>query len=669
MTLKQLQIPLWVLDTETMRVIWANRAGIEFWGAPNKTELYARDLGEDLSEAARERLDHIIIDCYQHGRIVNEIWTLYPQGLPPRTGELSLSSFPVADTRRTILVQVNNDISGASADMLHSTTALNHTAAMISLYDGDYKLLYSNPAARNVLTERCHTLPDILINDTDLHLIQESLETNETCTVEVEVNTIKGPRWHNMIIRRTMDALSSQKAILISATDATERRYAQQVAYKLAYSDALTGLPNRTAMNIYLDELLSDDLKSTARFGLFFLDLDRFKIINDSLGHAVGDRLLVEVAHRLKISVGANGMVCRLGGDEFVTIINSMTDVEQLRTVAQTILQDMGPPLEMAGQSLRILPSIGICRYPEDGGTISELMEHADAAMYLAKAQQSGYCFFDEKKTNNLSETVKERMGLENDLVGALKQNEFELYYQPKISCKTMNVIGVEALIRWNHPTRGLVPPDSFIKIAEETGQIIEIGDWVMDTAMKQQRKWYEAGLMVPVAINISARQFEDDSLLSNVSDCLLRNRCDSSMIELEITESMLLGNGEQLQQTLHQISAMGIKIALDDFGTGYSNLAYLQNYPLDTLKVDRIFLANRKHTLLMATILSMGKVLGLNVVAEGVQDASQVDWLIANGCDQLQGYYFSKPLTAENITTYLTDKETQKTQQPGKAA
>lgn len=665
----QLQIPLWVFDTETMRVVWVNRAGVEYWGAQNTADLYARNFSKDLSEAARERLRNMVIDCYQHERVVNEIWTLYPEGLPPRTGELSFSAFPIADKQQSILVQLNNDISGASAEMLHSTTALNHTAAMISLYDSDYKLLYSNPAARNVLTDRCLTLPDILINDTDLHLIQESLETNETCTVEVEVNTINGPRWHNMIIRRTMDALKSEKAILISATDATERRHAQQVAYKLAYSDSLTGLPNRTAMNIYLDELLSDDLRPTARFGLFFLDLDRFKIINDSLGHAAGDRLLIEVAHRLKISIGANGMVCRLGGDEFVTIINGLTDLEQLRDVAQSILQDMAPPLEMAGQSLRILPSIGICRYPEDGATVSELMAHADAAMYLAKAQQSGYCFFDEKRTNNLSETVKERMGLENDLMIALAHDQFELYYQPKISCKTMNVIGVEALIRWNHPTRGLVPPDSFIKIAEETGQIIEIGNWVMDTAMKQQHRWYKAGLMVPVAINISARQFEDHNFLSNISACLLRNQSDSSMIELEITESMLLGNSEQVQQTLHQISAMGIKIALDDFGTGYSNLAYLQNYPLDTLKVDRIFLANRKHTLLMATILRMGRVLGLNVVAEGVQDASQVDWLVANGCDQLQGFYFSKPLTVENITTYLTNKETQKTLQQGKAA
>ena len=652
-----------------MRVLWANRAGIEFWGAQDNTDLYKRDLGKDLSEAARERLEHMIIDCYQHEGIVNEIWTLYPQGLPPRTGELALSAFPVGDNRRSILVQVNNDISGASADLLHSTTALNHTAAMISLYDSDYQLLYSNPAARNVLRQRCRALSDILVNDTDLYLIQESLETDETCTVEVEVNTINGPRWHNMIIRRTLDALNSQKAILISATDATERRYAQQVAYKLAYSDSLTGLPNRTAMNIYLDELLNDELKHTARFGLFFLDLDRFKIINDSLGHAVGDRLLIEVAHRLKISIGANGMVCRLGGDEFVTIINGLADVEQLRTVAQTILQDMAPPLEMSGQSLRILPSIGICRYPEDGDTIAELMEHADAAMYLAKAQQSGYCFFDEKKTHDLSETVKERMGLENDLVVAVKKGQFELHYQPKISCKTMNVIGVEALIRWNHPTRGLVSPDRFIKIAEETGQIIEIGNWVMDTAMKQQRRWYESGLTVPVAINISARQFEDNNFLTIISDCLLRNRCNSSMIELEITESMLLGNVEQIQQTLHQISAMGIKIALDDFGTGYSNLAYLQNYPLDTLKVDRIFLSNRKHTMLLATILSMGKVLGLNIVAEGVQDGSQVDWLIANGCDQLQGFYFSKPLTVKNITTYLADNKAQKTLQQGRAA
>ena len=265
-------------------------------------------------------------------------------------------------------------------------------------------------------------------------------------------------------------------------------------------------------------------------------------------------------------------------------------------------------------------------------------MEHSDAAMYMSKARQCGYCFFDKQMTINMNENIKDRLGLENDLVYAVRNNEFELYYQPKISCDTLAVTGVEALIRWHHPTRGLVP---------------------LDESMRQQRQWHKAGLRVPVSINISAHQFNADDLLMNVSEALVKNGCDPSMRELEITESMLLGDAEKVNKTLHQLSAMGIKLALDDFGTGYSNLAYLQKYPLDILKIDRAFLGDQKRSMLMGTILNMGKVLGLKVVAEGVETVAQVDWLIESGCDQMQGFYYSPPLPIAAITQYLENYST----------
>jgi len=668
-TLSGLQVPLWVFDTALMRVVWANSAGVHFWGANNADELYGRDMASDLSDVARTRLGHLVTDCYQRDSVLKEIWTLYPTGLPPRTGEVALSAFPVADRQQALLVEVVRNISETSAETLHSITALNHTASMISLYDERYRLLYSNASARHVLRKRSNALIDMLVNDSDLYHIEVAVEKHESCTIELEVNTIEGPRWHSMIIRRTLDALTGNTAILVSAIDATEKRLAQQAAYKLAYTDSLTGLPNRAALEIYMNELLSEEDSQSAKFGLFFLDLDRFKAINDSLGHAIGDLLLIEVALRLKKSVGANGMVSRLGGDEFIVIISGQTEVNQLSSIAQKILSDMAMPVKLDKHELRISPSMGICRYPDDGQNGSELLEHADAAMYLAKGHQSGFCFFDEKLTHNLSETVKNRLALESDLVTAISGQQFELYYQPKISCRSLSVIGVEALIRWNHPVRGQVSPDDFIAIAEETGQIIQIGNWVMDTAMRQQRRWHDRGLMIPVAINISPRQFEDDELLANVSECLVRNRCDSKMIELEITESMLLGDAEKTQTTLHQLSAMGIKLALDDFGTGYSNLAYLQKYPLDTLKIDRVFLADQTRSMLLGTILDMGKVLGLKIVAEGVETASQADWLIANGCDQLQGFYFSKPLPAKDAENYLIEQGAGKRTSQGKAA
>ena len=511
-------------------------------------------------------------------------------------------------------------------------------------------------------------MPQRLVNDTDIYMIEEALEDAECYHTELEVNTARGPRWHEMTLQKSIDPASGQPSVLVSAVDATERRHAQQTAYKLAYTDSLTGLPNRAALSIYLDELLSIQDGEQNEFSLFFLDLDRFKIINDSLGHSIGDQLLIEVAHRLKQAVGGNSLASRLGGDEFVLIMNQVTDTRELKVAAEKILTSMAEPVMLGNQKLRILPSIGICRYPFDGESIADLMENADAAMYMAKARQCGYCFFDKQMTINLSATIKDKLGLENDLVYAIRNQEFELYYQPKISCRTGLVSGVEALIRWNHPTRGLVPPDSFISIAEETGQILELGNWVLDESMRQQRQWQNSGLLVPVSINISAHQFNTDDLMMNVSECLVRNSCDPAMIELEITESMLLGDADKIHQTLQQLSAMGIKLTLDDFGTGYSNLAYLQKYPLDILKIDRAFLADQKRSMLMETILNMGKVLGLKVVAEGVEARSQVDWLIEHGCDQMQGFYFSEALPVEQATRYI-EENSGRTNQGSKAA
>ncbi|MGQ7844578.1 putative bifunctional diguanylate cyclase/phosphodiesterase [Granulosicoccus sp. 3-233] len=651
--LKHVRNPLCIFDVDHFKVLWANQAGLAFWHADSIEHLREREIEQHVTEPIVKRLQQLQTDCFEQDISLTELWTIFPGGAS-RTVEHSFSPFPIGDETRALLIEVVNEIFDASSDTLRSTAALLHTSAMISLYDADHSLIYCNPAARESLHSRCTTLPQRFINDADIYIIEEALELAECYTTELEVNTTTGPRWHEMTLQKSVDPVSGQPSILVSAVDATERRQAQQTAYKLAYTDSLTGLPNRAALTIYLDELLSIADEEQNEFSLFFLDLDRFKIINDSLGHSIGDQLLIEVAHRLKQAVGGNSMASRLGGDEFVLIMNRVTDTAELKNAAEKILKAMAEPVMLGNQKLRILPSIGICRFPFDGETIASLMENADAAMYMAKARQCGYCFFDKQMTITLSATIKDKLGLENDLVYAIRNHEFELYYQPKISCRTGHVSGVEALIRWNHPTRGLVPPDSFITIAEETGQILELGNWVLDQSMRQQKLWQEAGLLVPVSINISAHQFNTDDLMMNVSECLVRNSCDPAMIELEITESMLLGDADRIHQTLQQLSAMGIQLTLDDFGTGYSNLAYLQKYPLDILKIDRAFLVDQKRSMLMETILNMGKVLGLKVVAEGVEVRSQVDWLINHGCDQMQGFYFSEPLPVHQVTHYL---------------
>lgn len=655
-TLALLRIPIWIFDVDAWRMAWINDSALQFWGAQDTEELLSRDMSIGMSSAIHKRILQLQQDCHEQQQTYSEHWTFTPNGIP-RTVELCVSPFLHSNGSKSLLVQVPAEVDTTGTDMLHRTTALTHTSTMISVYDSEYQLLYCNPSARESLASECKNLDERLINKHEISLIESALSLAAHCDLELEVHTTQGPQWHSMNINRSPNALNSD-VILVSANDVTARREAQQSAYQLAYSDSLTRLPNRAALSIHLDKLLDVDNSDTHEFGLFFLDLDRFKIINDSLGHAFGDQLLVEVAQRLKESLGSKGTVYRLGGDEFVMIADTTSDIDELRETADLVLAAMSEPVLLKDNKVRVLSSIGICRYPFDGENANTLMQNADAAMYLAKSHQSGYRFFDKQMSVANNKSIKNRLDLENDLVMAIENHEFELYFQPKISSVDLSVTGVEALIRWNHPTRGLVPPDEFINIAEETRQIIELGNWVLEAAMKQQRIWHAQGLVVSVSVNISAKQFNADDLLMRVSEALTRTHCDPAKIELEITESMLLGDANKVHETLQQLSAMGIRLALDDFGTGYSNLAYLQDYPLDTLKIDKVFLAGQKHSMLMGTILNMGKVLGLNIVAEGVETAAQADWLIERGCDQLQGYYFSKPLPAEDATQFLLEKQ-----------
>ncbi|MFK7890600.1 MAG: putative bifunctional diguanylate cyclase/phosphodiesterase [Granulosicoccus sp.] len=537
----------------------------------------------------------------------------------------------------------------------HDQTALTHTSFMVSIFDAQYQLVYANPAAYESLPANCVNLGELLANTNDLELLRNNLGENGRCDVELEVNTRAGLQWHSLNITQSSDPVTSEIMYVVSSINTTEQRLAQQAAYQLAYNDSLTGLPNRAALYRLLQNLMhDDDVENTKRFALFFLDLDRFKIINDSLGHSAGDQLLIRMAQILRKSIGTKGSVYRLGGDEFVMVITRDTRFEDLKSVAESVRFASAAPIVISDQKLRVLASIGICRFPNDGTSVEELLDNADSAMYRAKSDQSGYCFFNKQQFASLNAKVKDRLCLENDLAAASLETEFELHFQPKIACSTLSISGVEALLRWHHPQRGDIPPETFIRIAEDTGQIIDLGNWVLLAAMRQQKAWQDMGLQIPVSLNISARQFSANDLLADVSNALALTRCNPRMIELEITESLLIGEPDAVFSTLQQLSAIGIRLALDDFGTGYSNLAYLQQYPLDCLKIDKIFLADQKRSMLVATILEMGKALGLELVAEGVETVAQAKWLASSQCDHMQGFYFSKPLPVKEATDYI---------------
>jgi diguanylate cyclase (GGDEF)-like protein len=441
----------------------------------------------------------------------------------------------------------------------------------------------------------------------------------------------------------------------------TKLKHAQRVEY-LAYHDGLTGLPNRSMFSKALSQSISEAHRYDRRLAVVFLDLDRFKQINDTLGHEAGDQLLKEVATRLKGCVRDSDTVARLGGDEFVVLLPQLEDEKYAAIVAQKILAAAARPFSLMGQEFRVTASIGISTYPQDGLDEQTLTKNADIAMYQAKAEgKNNFQFYSEK----LNANSLERLTLESSLRHALERNEFRLHYQAKRDIASGRVTGMEALLRWEHPDLGTVAPMQFIPVAEETGLIVPIGKWVLKTVCLQSIAWQSQGLpALSIAVNMTARQFLDEQLLNDVASILEETGMVPHLLEIELNESLLIHDVENTMRILTGLKAIGVRIAVDDFGTGYSSLAMLQRFPLDTIKIDRSlmrdFLGTKDDTGLADAIIAMGKSLSLTVVAQGVETKEQAEHLRLHACDELQGFYFKKPLPVDEFTQLLRDQATE---------
>jgi diguanylate cyclase (GGDEF)-like protein len=421
--------------------------------------------------------------------------------------------------------------------------------------------------------------------------------------------------------------------------------HAQKVEH-LAFHDSLTSLPNRS----FFSQLLSHGIAEARRYdrllALLFLDLDRFKIINDTLGHDAGDELLKEVARRLTEALRETDTVARLGGDEFVVLLPEMNDEKQLSAVAKKILSTVGKPFHLAGQDLRITVSIGISVFPLDGEDEQTLVKNADIAMYHAKeGGKNNYCFYSEE----LSADSLERLALESSLRLAVDRNEFVLHYQEKHDLRSGKITGAEALLRWQHPSLGLIQPMQFLPLAEETGLIIPIGKWVIETACKQANKWLEDGLPPRcISVNLTERQFTDPHLISDIANILQSTAIKPAQLELEISESLLLSNFDRALETLSKIKELGVRIAIDNFGTSYTSLSTLEKFHFDTLKIDgsviRDIANEPSDKQLTEAIISVGRTMAMTIVAEGVETQEQAEFLLDSSCDQVQGFYFDKP-------------------------
>ena len=440
------------------------------------------------------------------------------------------------------------------------------------------------------------------------------------------------------------------------ARDITQRKAAEKQIQFLAYYDALTGLPNRTLLQDRLTRALASARRRKDKVALLFLDLDRFKTINDSLGHSVGDLVLQQVAERLKKWAREQDTVARVGGDEFLIVLTAVKEPADAAVAAERLMNTMNAAYVVQGHSLGISCSVGISIFPEHGAEGETLIKNADAAMYSAK--ESG-CNNLQFFTKDMNAQAVERLTLESGLRLALDKKELFLVYQPQIEIATGRIIGLEALLRWQHPELGLVPPDKFIRIAENSGLIMPIGEWVLRTACSQTRKWQDEGLLaVSVAVNVSSVQFRQAGFCELIRRVLHETGLAPQYLELEITESLLLSNEDVMLSVLQELKAMGLKLAIDDFGTGYSSLSYLRQFPVGKLKIDRSFIrdiaVDPDDAAITTAIISLAKSLNLKVIAEGVEDEAQMTFLTAHRCDEIQGYYFSKPLTVDKVADKL---------------
>jgi diguanylate cyclase (GGDEF)-like protein/PAS domain S-box-containing protein len=527
----------------------------------------------------------------------------------------------------------------------------------------DEKLVYVNPRLCEMSGYNCEELVGLHVSDfiyaDDLPLVNENILkrfNNEAGTIKYEYRAIRKDKsiitfelYGSKIIYNGRDA------IIGTVIDITERKNTEKMIKHMAYHDQLTDLPNRYLLREKLNESIKASRQNNCHFALLFLDLDRFKAINDTMGHEVGDKVLIEIAERLKTCVHEKDIISRYGGDEF-SILLPDTGEQRASEVAGQIITKLSLPLTFHHHELLVTPSIGVAVFPTHGESFDTLIKNADLAMYHAKSLgRNNFQFFNEE----LNKHAQHELDMEVNLRKAIEQNQFVLFYQPQVNLENNEIYGAEALIRWIHPEKGIIPPAAFIPLAEETGVIIPMGEWAIRTACQENKKWQDAGYSpVMVSVNISAKQFFQSNLVEIVETALSETGLHPNYLELEITESITM-DVERSIKTLLELQRIGVKVSIDDFGTGYSSLNYLKRLPIDKLKIDQSFIRECPNDInsntLVRTIIIMAHLLKMKVIAEGVESEEQVSFLLGQGCKEAQGYFFSKPLpVSEFVTNYL---------------
>lgn len=544
---------------------------------------------------------------------------------------------------------------------------VQNSADIITIHDLDGRTVFESPAASRVLGYGPGRLigrsPFDSIHPRDVGRVREVFAQVvrgevQPAPVEFRFRRADGSWIYLEGVGTNLLHYPGIQGVVLTSRDITQRKLAEERIQYLSQHDTLTDLPNRLLMRDRLNISLAQAQRWDQLVAALLIDLDRFKILNDTFGPAVGDEILREMAQRLRQCTREGDTVARLGGDEFMILLPNLLNPQGAASVAQKVLRSVATPLRVDGQDIVMSASVGVSLFPNDARDPDDLIRNADTAMYSAKRMgRNNYQFY----TDDLNLQMRERLVIEHGLRLAEQRKELRLLYQPRIALDRRTVAGLEALVRWHHPTLGLIAPDRFIPVAEETGLIVPIGEWVLRTACEQIRTWRDEGLDLRVSVNLSARQFRQEHLAQDIYRILSETGIPPSYLELEITESDVMENAESAISTLDELKAKGVDISIDDFGTGYSSLSYLKRFPLDVVKIDRSFVrdvpTSQDDAAIVGAIIALARSMGIRVVAEGVETQSQADFLSLGRCDFAQGYYFSPPLPPGEITPSLVQR------------
>ncbi len=665
-------LPMWVWDDETLRIVDVNQAAIDHYGYSREEflRISVRDIWEPSQHSRYEKnirdrtqLQYLRLERRHRtrdGRVIDAEVTARRLVLDGRPVWLTLVNDVSERKRAEAALRESEEQFRQLSENIPQVFWMTDTTHRQTLYVSPaVEIMLGRPmnevlADRRALVRAVHKEDRARVYAARKAAVEKGYD--ETYRILRADGTI---RWIHDRAFPVRDPAGRVYRIAGIAEDITDRKEAEERLMHLAHYDVLTSLPNRVLFYDRLRQALAQARRNQWITGVMFMDVDRFKNVNDTLGHAVGDRLLQQVSERLSGSVRAGDTVGRLGGDEFAIVLSNLSNADNAKLVAQKIMSSFNEPFRLEGAEIFVTASIGITLYPEDSTDQDTLIKNADAAMYRAKeAGRNAYQFY----TREMGERGIALLNMEGGLRRALERNEFLLYYQPKASVASGEITGFEALLRWRHPERGLVTPDEFIPVLEETGLIVPVGEWVLNAVCAQLNEWIRAGLNpVPVAINLSARQFLARELGLTIKRILDTHQIDPALIELEITESSLMVNPEEAARTLEYLKSVGVRISIDDFGTGYSSLGYLKRFPLDSLKVDRSFVrdvtTDADDATITRAVITMAHALGLKVIAEGVETESQLAFLVENGCDQIQGYYLAPPQPAAECMRILVDR------------